>query len=306
VAHPTVEEVAPARFGAVEPLVARINDAARAADGHPSLGDAVWLDLEHPAPGSAGFLVDASAYAHVAPGDNADPPHWSLGLALDPIARTDGTRAALVSAALRHVAAHGGGLVVSWMLGASASADADLRAAGMQPARELFEMRVALPLAEARQLPAGVRLRAFEPGRDDAAWLEVNNRAFHGHAEQGGWTASTLVRRTAERWFDPQLFLLAVDAQGIVGFDWLKIHEPRDPDPPLGEIYVIGVDPRGQGTGLGRALAVAGLEAVHERGVTTGMLFCAADNTAALALYRSLGFAVHRVDRAYECEVAPE
>jgi mycothiol synthase len=133
----------------------------------------------------------------------------------------------------------------------------------------------------------------------------VNNRAFAGHAEQGGWTAATLARRMEEPWFDPGLFLLAIDDAGVVGFNWLKVHEAQGRDPRLGEIYVIGIDPRAQGSGLGRALAVTGLAAVHERGISTGMLFCAADNAPALALYRSLGFSVHRTDRAYECDVAP-
>jgi mycothiol synthase len=60
-----------------------------------------------------------------------------------------------------------------------------------------------------------------------------------------------------------------------------------------------------QGARLGPALAIAGLDAVAARGIDTGMLFVAADNEPALKLYRSLGFTVHRTDRAYEIEVAP-
>jgi len=139
----------------------------------------------------------------------------------------------------------------------------------------------------------------------EAAWLVVNNRAFAGHAEQGGWTSATLARRIGESWFDPTLFLLASDDLGLLGFNWLKVHEAHDGDPRLGEIYVIGIDPRAQGTGLGTTLAIAGLDALHARGIDTGMLFCAYDNENALKLYHSLGFTVHRTDRAYECEVAP-
>jgi mycothiol synthase len=165
-------------------------------------------------------------------------------------------------------------------------------------------MRVPLPLGLEPTWPPGVAVRPFEIGRDEAAWLEVNNRAFAGHAEQGGWTEETLARRIAEPWFDPSLFLLAFDDAGLAGFNWLKIHEARDRDPRLGEIYVVGVEPRAQGSGLGRALAIGGLNGVTERGIDTGMLFSAADNETALKLYESLGFTVHRIDRAYEREVA--
>lgn len=304
-AEQSVVEVTPARFSDVVARVARIDSDARAVDGHPALGDAVWLDLRRPAADSAGFLVGDRAYAHVARSDNVVPPHWTLGLAVAPDARVDGTRRALVAAAVRHVAAHGGGRIVLWVLGAHADDDAELAAAGLQPARDQYEMRVALPLTRKPQWPADIRVRPFEVGHDEEAWLEVNNRAFAGHAEQGGWTAATLERRMAEPWFDATLFLMAFDAEGAVGFNWMKIHEAHDGDPRMGEIYAIGVDPRAQGTGLGRTLAIAGLQDVHERGIDTGMLFCAADNEAALALYRSLGFSVHRVDRAYEHEVAP-
>jgi mycothiol synthase len=304
--EPSVAEVIPARFAEVEAQIARIDDDVRAAAGYGALGDAIWLDLEHPGADSAGFLVEHRGYAHIARSDNtARSDQWMLGLTVGPDARGDGTRRALVGAARRHVAAHGGGLVVLWVFGADADDDVDLAAAGFHPARDLLEMRVPLPLDRRPQWPEGVIVRRFEVGVDEAAWLEVNNRAFAGHAEQGGWTAETLARRTGESWFDPDLFLLAADGEGLAGFIWMKIHEADDRNPRLGEIYVVGVDTRAQGTGLGRALAIAGLEVVNARGVDTGMLFVAADNAPARKLYESLGFTVHRVDRAYECEVAP-
>lgn len=302
---PAVVPVEPARFAEITTTVERIEAAVRRADGHPALGDSVWRDLAHPGGDSCGFSAGDDAYAHLARADNHVAGQWSLGITIAPPARTTGARVALIEAALAHVAARGGGRVACWVLGADATTDRDLASCGFVADRDLYEMRVPLPLATAAPWPTAFDVRDFVPGRDDDAWLAVNNRAFAGHEEQGDWTAETLARRLGEAWFDPSLFLLAVDEDGIAGFNWCKVHPATDTDPPLGEIYVIGVDPRTQGTGLGRALAVAGLERLAARGIMIGMLFCAADNLPALKLYRALGFDVHRIDRAYEREVAP-
>jgi mycothiol synthase len=187
------------------------------------------------------------------------------------------------------------------VLGIADQTDAAVAPASFAPQRDLLQMRVALPLAEEPAWPRGTAVRTFVPGADDEAWLAVNNRAFAGHPEQGGWTAETLRRRMAEPWFDPAGFVLAVDADGLAGFCWTKVH-PMEPDAPeaLGEIYVIGVDPSRHGGGLGRALVLAGLASLAERGIETGMLFVDGANAAALRLYESLGFTTFRHDRAYE------
>jgi mycothiol synthase len=302
VSAPLVTAVAPSGFASISARVADIDARAREADGHPSVNDTVWRDLRDPGPDSAGFFAGDDAYAHLARTDN-QATHWELALAIAPTARATGVAAALVDSGLQHARAHRGGTVVVWVLGADDDTDAQLRTAGFQVARELYEMHVSLPLPGRAELPAGVAVRTFRPGEDDDAWLEVNNRAFEHHAEQGGWTRTTLRRREQEPWFDPSLFLLAFDAHGLAGFNWLKVHPATDDQPALGEIFVIGTDPRTQGSGLGRALALAGFDALVARGITTGMLFCAADNAPALKLYRSLGFTVYRTDRAYECEV---
>ena len=284
--------------------IAALDHSVREATGHPALGEAVWRDLDHPEPASIGYLARegdrAVAYVHVARSDTFTPQHWSLGLVRAPgDARTEATNLLLV-AARDHIAAKGGGQTILWQFDPTPADDALFASRQFQPSRDLYQMRVALPLAETARFPDDVVVRTFEPGRDEEAWLEVNNRAFVNHPEQGGWIRATLARRMAELWFDPERFLLAFDGAGLAGFNWLKVHEPDGHDPRLGEIFVIGIDPGRQGRGLGRALAVEGLARLAKDGITTGMLFVAAENTSALALYRALGFEVHRIDRAYE------
>ena len=66
---------------------------------------------------------------------------------------------------------------------------------------------------------------------------------------------------------------------------------------------MIGVDPRTAGHRPRSRARHRGLNRWHARGITTGSLFVAADNEGALELYYSLGFAVHRIDRAYQRDV---
>lgn len=302
---PPLRRVEPADFASVRNEIAALEDAARARRGHASLGEAAWRDLAHPAPDSVGFFAGASAYIHVARADSGDPDAWTASFVANPDGAATGDVTVLLAAAIQYVAGHGGRSLACWVTGASMADDTELSASGFETRGTLFEMRAPLPVTETATFPSGMSMRAFEPARDEADWLAVNNRAFAGHPDQGDWRAQTLRDRMAEDWFDPSVFLLAFDDKGLAGFNWCKQHQAHPPDPELGEIYVIGVDPRAQGTGLGRALAIEGLHLLYAKGAVAGDLFCAADNTGALALYRSLGFSVHRTDRAYVCEIEP-
>ena len=68
---------------------------------------------------------------------------------------------------------------------------------------------------------------------------------------------------------------------------------------------MISVDPDFRGLGLGRDLVLAGLDHLSSRGITVGMLYVDADNTAAVGLYRKLGFEIDHTDRAYVTDIAP-
>jgi mycothiol synthase len=142
----------------------------------------------------------------------------------------------------------------------------------------------------AATLPEGVRLRPFRVGSDEAEWLRVNAAAFATHPEQGRWTAADLAAREEETWFDPDGLLVAEDETGLLGFHWTKVEEG------VGEVYVLGVDPRAQGTGLGRTLTLAGLAHLAAHGIQQVDLYADESNTKAVKLYRSQGFEIVRTD----------
>jgi mycothiol synthase len=279
--------------GLTEAEAAGVLDLAAAAereDGVYPLSEDVVLRLRGGEPATHLLAVDEA-------GTLAGYAFVDLGageLVVHPALRRRGHGTALLGAA-------GAGPLSFWAHGDEPGARAFAEKNGFDRARVLWQMRRSLtePLPEI-PLPAGVTLRHFRPGADEQRWLEVNARAFAHHPEQGRWTLDDLSLREAEPWFDPAGFLLAVDIEDtLLGFHWTKVHPPAAGEPALGEIYVLGVDPSGHRKGLGAALSVAGLGHLASRGLTAALLYVDESNPAAVALYRRLGFTIHKADIAY-------
>jgi mycothiol synthase len=291
--------LAPADVAAVGELL----DVAERADGHKPLDDHRWLDMAQGGRESFAGLVawetghhHPVAYAQVSRG----PRSWALDLVVDPHHRYDALTIGpeMLRAALDLVAREGGGHVHLWVHQPTDAHDAIAAAVDLHRGRDLLQLRRPLPVEHE---PLDLHLRAFRPGEDEDAWLAVNNRAFEWHPEQGGWDLETLRAREAEPWFDPDGFLLSERDGRLEGFCWTKVH--ADHEPPLGEIYVIAVDPQTGRKGLGRALVLAGLDWLAAAGLPVGMLYVDAGNTKAVKLYENLGFTLDHVDRAYVGDV---
>ncbi|WP_405779219.1 mycothiol synthase [Streptomyces sp. NBC_00859] len=285
---------------------ALLAEAAR-TDGQQAVSEQGRLQLHgERREGVQHFLVSIgdtlTGYAQLEATDPVEAP--AAELVVHPSHRGQGHGRALGSALM---AASGRRLRV-WAHGGHAAARHLAQVLGLAMFRELRQLRRPLvPLAIAEPVyPAGITVRTFVPGQDEAAWLAVNAAAFAHHPEQGSMSRRDLDDRMAEPWFDPKGFFLAVRDTGadggpdgeIVGFHWTKVHA----DEQLGEVYVVGIRPDAQGGGLGKALTATGLRHLAAEGLPTAMLYVDADNTAAVTVYERLGFATHEVDLMYRSE----
>ncbi|AVL99659.1 mycothiol synthase [Gordonia iterans] len=285
---------------AVRALVAR----AEAHDGVAPLSEQFRLALTAPESlhllsphGYAGIVVPPAGGA-AAVEATVDPEHRSRG---------EGSR--LVAAALGAAREAGEGAPALWAHGDLAAAAGLAANLELDRVRELLQLRRPLAPADPAAIPLpplptrdDVVLRTYLGPGDDAEILRVNNAAFSWHPEQGGWTQAQLDDRTGADWFDPAGLFLAVDADSrqLLGFHWTKVHPASETGgDPLGEVYVVAVDPGAQGRGLGGLLTLAGLHHLAGRDLREVQLYVEGDNAAALATYRRLGFGRHAVDAAY-------
>ena len=167
--------------------------------------------------------------------------------------------------------------------------------------RDLHRMAADLPMSDYPATPEGIVFRGLDMDRDSAELIELNNRAFAGHPEQGGWTARDLDKRVSMSWFDPRGVRTAWIHDRMAAFNWTKVHpEPGPRGETVGEIYSIAVDPSHQGMGLGRAIADEGFRYLAGcRNAEKAILYVDSSNSAAMGLYRTLGFVTEHVDRAY-------
>ena len=291
--------------------VSELLEAATTVDGHPPLDEHQWLDLVHGGRHDfAGLVAWEPGHGHpvgyaqiTREASGGHEATWALELVVDPHHRRPdlGIARTLLDAAIGLVAEAGGGHVHMWVPKPTDASDELAAVIGLRRGRELRQLRRPLPVDDGRG--ATVDVRPFVPGRDEEAWLDVNNRAFRQHPEQGGWDLETLRNREEQAWFDPGGFLLHERHGKLAAFCWTKVHP--DHEPALGEIYVVAVDPGFRGQGLGRAVLLAGLDHLSRRGLGMAMLYVDADNAGALRLYEDLGFMTDHVDRAYVGDVPP-
>lgn len=290
--------------------LAQVRDLHRRAlveDGVAALSEQTLLALDQP----SGRVVHVLGYAGEQLGgyaqltDPADRDSASAELVVDPAQRRQGLGRALVDDVLDQ-----SGHTRMWAHGNLEAARCLAASAGLDAVRELHKMSRPLEPSDVGSpdaaLPDGYVVRAFEPGRDEDAWLAANSAAFVHHPEQGRLTRADLEERMAQPWFDPAGLLLVVaqdSPDDVVAFHWTKVDPEQrstlDPAATAGEVYVVGVHPAYQGRGLGRPVTALGLAHLAALGLPEVVLYVDGDNPAALQTYTRLGFRSIMVDVMY-------
>ena len=166
---------------------------------------------------------------------------------------------------------------------ANEGARALLLDAGYWPAQ--LYLRMIIDLADAPPRSGDVPIRAFERDRDEAAVHALLQQCL---GETEGYVAETLetwrAQRIAKRGWDPNLWLVLEDGEGIAGAALGETWEGG-----VGYVAQLAVAPRARRRGYGRELLLALFEAFRATGLRASELSVHGTNRGAARLYESAG-----------------
>jgi mycothiol synthase len=287
-------------------LVLKLIAQATAFDNNPPIAEHILLHLRHGGDKEDSHLLvekegEVIGYAHLDQTDLVAGP--SVELVVDPRFRGEGVGKQLLAKTVEIC----GENIRLWVHGNLPAAHALATSFGFVKIRTVLQMKTKLDkILELPKLDSAIVIRSFLPEIDSTSWLELNNKAFKDHPEQGNWQLSDLNIRLGEEWFDEKGFFLAVKNEKLIGSTWVKIHgshthahtgetEPHA-HPAIGEIYITAVDPDYVGIGVGRTLSISALNYLKCKGLNSARLYVDQENKTALTLYKSLGFKIHNKD----------
>jgi mycothiol synthase len=133
--------------------------------------------------------------------------------------------------------------------------------------------------------PAGTSIRAYVPGADDEAWMDLANRTLSRDVGFHPETVASLTSYTKARGFA----LWIAESDGVtIGFCHV---EARDDD---AYIHALGVLPEHEGFGVGAALLARGIETLRVARTQHIELCTEKPNVRAQRLYARAGFILDR------------
>jgi mycothiol synthase len=164
-------------------------------------------------------------------------------------------------------------------------------ALGYTYVRTFWMMRIELGDAPTRPaVPEGIRIRTFEPGRDEVPTHAALAEGFAGHwgyrfPSFEEWRHEEL---EGDALFDPSLWFLATEGEDVVGAAICRASSPRAEDTAL--VGDLAVREPWRRRGIALALLQTAFAELHRRGIPRAELSVDAENpTGATRLYEHAG-----------------
>ncbi|MGD8665667.1 MAG: GNAT family N-acetyltransferase [Desulfobacterales bacterium] len=146
--------------------------------------------------------------------------------------------------------------------------------------------------------------RRLEPGEANLL-TQIQNRCFAGSWGFNPNTEEEIAYRLSMPSRSPQDVILTYEARHLVGYCWTIINSQENESraEKIGRIHMLGVDPDHRRQEIGKAILHNGLKALRARCVDIVELTVDSENTAAGALYESMGFKMRAQTEWYEKQV---
>lgn len=149
------------------------------------------------------------------------------------------------------------------------------------------------------QLPLGFLLRPLA-GESEVPTYVAAHRAAYGTEQM---TVELRLAIMQEPYYCPELDLVAIAPDGtLAAFCLCSIDEAENQRTERGEgrIDIVGTRPEFRNQGLGQTMALAGMRGLKEQGMDIANLSTLSSNSAAIRVYRKLGFQRRFSKRWYE------
>ncbi len=216
-----------------------------------------------------------------------------------PRRRRRGVASELLAGAMKRSKAMGARIAQVSIDEAANAGKALLSRAGFRFVRRFIEMRLDFynaRLTSVKEGPFTIRTLQFD---ELEKLTEIQNRSFAGSWGFHPNTDEEIKYRLTLHGCGPEDVIMAYSGQKPVAYCWTRVLLQAD-GTRKGQIHMLGVDPDFRNQDIGREILLRGLLDLKRRGLGLVDVTVDEENHAALQLYESLGFRIHRTTVWYE------
>ena len=172
---------------------------------------------------------------------------------------------------------------------------------GFKSVRRFFELSLLLQDDIGPDVEHSLMSRALKRGEEERL-THIQNRLFAGTWGFNPNTTEEITYRLNLCGCTPEDVIMLYNGDESIGYCWTTINSDENLalGTNRGRIHMMGVDPDYRGKGLGRAVLLAGLIHLMEKGVELAQLTVDSLNNVACSLYKSVGFEISATTLWYE------